>query len=196
MDTTSIERPATRSGRRASQDAAELSGLISLLKEREVLRYLEIGARHGDTFWDVMRALPVGSVGVAVDLPGGAWGKKSSRHSLKECVSELQRLGYRVSGIFGDSTALATRRLVDSRGPYDAILIDGDHRYDGVKADWQHYGELAPIIAFHDIVGSEQRDAVGNPVEVPQLWSEIAPLHEHRTFVSPGSKMGIGAILR
>jgi hypothetical protein len=71
----------TRSGRPPSQIEAELSGFIGLLQERNVRRYLEIGARHGDTFHEVMRSLPVGSVGVAVDLPGGLWGHVKSRRA-------------------------------------------------------------------------------------------------------------------
>ncbi len=27
-------------------------------------------------------------------------------------------------------------------GPYDVIVIDGDHSYDGVKADFERYAEM------------------------------------------------------
>src|SRR5690606_15397754 len=63
----------TFSGRQASQDEAELTGFLRLLQDRGVRRYLEVGARHGDTFHYLMTGLPVGSVGVAVDLPGALW---------------------------------------------------------------------------------------------------------------------------
>lgn len=188
----------TRSGRRASQSEYELSSLIALFAETKVRSYLEIGARHGDTFYDVMRSLPVGSKGVAVDLPGGNWGKDSSRHALKECCEDLCSQGYECSYLFGDSKTAATIRLVVGRGPYDAILIDGDHTYEGVSADWQNYRNLAPIVAFHDIDGEGQRsnDAKSLLVEVPRLWREIREGRRHVEFIEANNPrpMGIGVV--
>src|SRR5262245_50206280 len=108
----------TFSGRRASQSEYELGALIELLRAQSVTRYLEVGARHGDTFYDVMRSLPRGSYGVALDLPGGNWGKDSSRTSLVKAVAALNRQGYRCSTLFGDSTTAATLAIVTKRGPY------------------------------------------------------------------------------
>jgi hypothetical protein len=188
----------TFSGRRASQNEFELRAFIDLLNERGVTRYAEIGARHGDTFWSVMTSLPVGSVGVAVDLPGGLWGTEKSRLSLERAVADLVSRGYKATCLFGDSQTEATRRIVRGRGPYDAILIDGDHSLAGVTRDWQLYGELAPLIAFHDIVGTGEIEKVhGSPVEVPILWQSILRTGaETREFVAPDSAMGIGVVLR
>lgn len=187
----------TRSGRRPSQNEFELRSFIALMQARQVTRYLEIGARHGDTFFEVMMSLPKGSKGVAVDLPGGRWGTDKSRRSLEDTCSDLRRRGYDVRCIFGDSTSTGIRQLVMVEGPYDAALIDGDHRYDGVKADWENYSQFAPLIAFHDIVGEGQAEKVhGNPVEVPRLWAELKAKHDHVEFVDDGSKMGIGCILK
>jgi hypothetical protein len=186
----------TRSGRPPSQIEAELSGFIGLLQERNVRRYLEIGARHGDTFHEVMRSLPVGSVGVAVDLPGGLWGPVKSRRALESAVADLNARGYRCSTLFGDSQTAATRRLVVGRGPYDAVLIDGDHTLPGVTKDWDAYGTLAPLVAFHDIVGTgcaEKRH--GRPVEVPILWERLKAERAVQEFVAPGSRMGIGVVV-
>lgn len=187
----------TRSGRRASQNEFELRSFIDLLLARQVRSYLEIGARHGDTFYDVMSALPVGSKGVALDLPGGMWGTEKSKQPLVGAIEDLCAEGYDVKAIFGDSRSSSVRQLVMIDGPYDAILIDGDHRYDGVKADWQNYHRMAPLVAFHDIVGDGQAEKVhGNPVEVPRLWAELKAEHEHVEFVDEASAMGIGCILR
>lgn len=184
----------TFSGRNPSQDEGELRGFISLLKEEGVTRYLEIGSRHGDTFHEVMMNLPAGSVGVAVDLPGGLWGKAGSVKSLRAAAEDLRRRGYVVHVILGDSAAAPIISAVSDLGPFDAILIDGDHRYDGVKADWDNYRDLGRLIAFHDIVGEGQCEKLhNNPVEVPRLWREITAAHELTIeFISPESKMGIG----
>jgi hypothetical protein len=185
----------TFSGRPPSQNEQELRGFISLLRDRGVKRYLEIGSRHGDTFHEVMLSLPTGSTGVAVDLPGGLWGTSKSRNALLCAVADLNARGYRCSALFGDSQTEATKRLIVGRGPYDAILIDGDHTLAGVTRDWQLYGQMAPIVAFHDIVGTGQREKVhGREVEVPILWDRLKAAHDVREFVAEGSAMGIGAV--
>lgn len=187
----------TFSGRRASQDEFELRSFIAFLQERGVRRYLEIGARHGDTFHEVVCSLPPGSTAVAVDLPGGLWGTEKSRAHLEHAVADLVARGYKASCLFGDSQTDATKRLIVGRGPYDAILIDGDHTLAGVTRDWALYGDMAPLVAFHDIVGTGQAERVhGSPVEVPILWDAIVRSGaDVREFVAPDSKMGIGAVL-
>lgn len=184
--------PGTFSGRRASQSEFELCSFTHYLREHEVTRYLEIGARHGDTFHHVMTSLPAGSSGVAVDLPGGLWGASTTEASLARVIEDLRSRGYLVEMIIGDSTAASVVEQVASRGTYDAILIDGDHSYSGVRSDFLNYQHMSDIIAFHDIVGVDQAERVhNNPVEVPQLWSEIK--HAGCTeFVADGSTMGIG----
>jgi hypothetical protein len=188
----------TFSGRRPSQDEFELRSFIELLQSRGVTRYLEIGARHGDTFHEVMISLPAGSVGVAVDLPGALWGTEASRAHLERAVSDLCTRGYRASCLFGDSQTEATKRLIVGRGPYDAALVDGDHTLEGVTRDWQLYADIAPAVAFHDIVGTGEREKVqGRPVEVPLLWQSIrASGVTVAEYIAPRSRMGIGVVLR
>jgi len=188
----------TFSGRRASQRADELLPFIELLRDRGVRRYLEIGARHGDTFHHIMRALPKQSYGVAVDLGGGAWGTPASVPHLRRATEDLVRRGYRIDVVLGDSCTKRVRDQVEECGPFDAVLIDGDHRYSGVSADWNFYGQLAPIVAFHDISGEGEttKDGQALPVEVPRLWHELKPHFNCVEFVGAESTMGIGVILR
>ena len=179
----------TRSGRLASQQPRELARFIAILCEAGARSYLEVGARHGDTFFEIVRSLPVGSTAVAIDLPNGPWGG-NSRESLVSCIDELRGLGYNASAVFGDS------RLVSVDGNFDAVLIDGDHRYDGAKADWLRFGG-APIVAFHDIDG-EGLDCGGMPIEVPRLWRELKGQFRHEEIIAPDDdrRMGIGVIFR
>jgi hypothetical protein len=186
----------TFSGRRASQDEGELRGFIDLLQLHQVTRYLEIGARHGDTFHEVMINLPVGSYGLAIDLPGGLWGRASTCSSLQAAAADLRAKGYLVDVILGDSTSAEVITSAKLRAPYGGVLIDGDHRYEGVKKDYLNYGLMAPLVAFHDIVGVGEREKVyGNPVEVPQFWADLKRQCQGCIeFVSPGSRMGIGVV--
>lgn len=167
------------------------------MKAEGVRSYLEIGARHGDTFFDVMVSLPVGARGVALDLPGGNWGTSKSANTLTVACDCLIGQGCDVKMILGNSRDPAVHARVAAAGPFDAVLIDGDHLYDGVAADWRNYGPMARIVAFHDIAGDGQvtKDGRAIPVEVPRLWAELKPTRRHVEFVAPGSKMGIGVLL-
>jgi hypothetical protein len=133
------------------QRADALLPLIELFRDRGVRRCREIGARHGDTFHHVMCSLPKRSFGVAVDLGGGAWGTPTSVPHLRRAAEDLVRKGYRIDVILRDSNSHEVRAKVRECRPSDAVLIDGDHRYAGVSADWHFYGQLAPIVAFHYI---------------------------------------------
>lgn len=190
-----INRPATFSGRRASMETAEFNGLCKLLASDNVRVYGEIGAREGDTFHAVMSSLPIGSKGVALDYPGGHWGHKGSRRQLELAIADLNAKGYDASCMFGDSKTAACIRQFAARGPYDAIFIDGDHRLEGVTADWNNYRKLARIVAFHDIDGAGQADKKGATVDVPILWARVKEKGLRTVeFVTAGSHMGIGAV--
>lgn len=186
----------TRSGRRASQNEFELNSFIALLAARDVRNYCEIGARHGDTFFSVVTSLPIGSRGVAVDLPGGLWGTYKSQQSLEQACAELREMGYVIDLVLGDSQQVETQQQIAQHGRFGAMLIDGDHTLQGVTNDWNLYRDMAPLIAFHDIVGTGQVERVGGrPVEVPIFWDSIKKDFEHREFVDADSKMGIGVLL-
>ena len=87
----------------AAQDPAEIATFCDLLKREGVGSYLEIGSKFGGSLWRAATALPVGSLIVSVDMPGGTKAWKESEASLKACHAELQRLGYRTHAIWGDS---------------------------------------------------------------------------------------------
>lgn len=177
----------TRSGRLASQQPRELARFIQILKNRGVQSYLEVGVRHGDTFFEVVRSLPEGSRAVAIDLPNGPWGGNSRRY-LESAVDELCAIGYNASAIFGDSHEVVVH------GRFDAVLIDGDHRYEGVKSDFGRFGN-ATIVAFHDIDG-EGIMCGGMPVEVPRFWREVKQGRQFEEIIDPSDdrRMGIGVI--
>lgn len=185
----------TFSGNKPSQDWRELLAFAHLASEHT--SYLEVGARFGDSFYEVVRAMQVGSRAVAVDLPESAWGRARSLDSLKKCAKALRGMGYDVHLIIGDSRSPETIAKVEALGPFGIGLIDGDHRYEGVKADFENYGPMCATVGFHDIVGDGQRDRRrGLAVEVPRLWAELKQgPRVWKEFVTPGSKMGIGVLL-
>lgn len=192
----------TFSGRNASQLASEITGLLELMRETECKRYLEIGARHGDTFHWLVSGLPLLDTAIAVDLPGGPWGTVRSVDSLKRAVinlSESHRVyPLTVEALIGSSQSEDIISACQAFAPFDMVLIDGDHRYLPVKQDWEVYSRMARYIAFHDIVGDGQtsHDIKRMPVEVPRLWKELREEYSpnYWEFIAPGSGMGIGVI--
>lgn len=189
----------TFSGKNASQIPVEFNAFLQLLRDEGVTSYLEVGARHGDTFHSVMSALPVGSEGMAIDLPAGAWGARGTGEYLQEACLDLANRGYVVHSKLGDSHAKEIQLRVAEFAPYDCILIDADHRYEPVKQDWLDYRKFATkLVAFHDIDGEGvcQRQSQ-LPVEVPRLWNELKTKYRHVEFIErPRSDrpMGIGVL--
>jgi dihydrofolate reductase len=67
------------------------------------------------------------------------------------------------------------RRVRDFCGSFDLILIDGDHRYAGVKRDFELYRELLSergVILFHD-VDPDHAFKGGAGGDVARFWSEL-----------------------
>ena len=81
----------------------------------------------------------------------------------------------------------------------DLLFIDGDHSYEGARADLLDYRELVRpggLIAFHDIV-PDNAGGTGNSGGVPILWREIRGSYGKRwEFVRDWNQdgMGIGVV--
>jgi hypothetical protein len=100
-------------------------------------------------------------------------------------------MGYDIHVLLGDSQDPEIIDRVKALGPYDCALLDGDHRYQGIKTDFEAYAPLCGEVALHDIVGEGQRHSEGVHVEVPRFWQEIRTPNSVE-YVAEGSKMGIG----
>jgi predicted O-methyltransferase YrrM len=181
------------SGDRALQIGSEIAWLAARLKRRGVHRFLEIGSCNGDGLHDLAAGIAAGGRILAVDLPEGPWGRKGSAARLLHCVETLRRRGFDAHAIFGDSHDPAVIHLVKSFGPYDAVLIDGDHSLAGAGADSETYGRPAPMVAFHDIAWRRARP-VGRPIEVPALWRRLAACHPHESRIDRPGDCGIGIL--
>jgi predicted O-methyltransferase YrrM len=89
------------------------------------------------------------------------------------------------------------RSVRDLEGAVDLLFIDGDHGYDGVRADFENYAPLVKpggLIAFHDIVPH-----VDPSCQVDRLWNKLRNVYETREFVDSdddvnGGWAGIGVI--
>jgi hypothetical protein len=62
----------------------------------------------------------------------------------------------------------------DLRGqPFDFCFIDGDHRYESVRSDYECVGQYARICAFHDIIRPAVAPSRSEVNGVPRFWQEL-----------------------
>ena len=172
------------------QNMGELGPMLALVRGKHSV--LEIGSNFGGTFRRMGAELAPNSLMVSVDLPVDSTPKfLNPVGTLKlNCQKLADTYGHRVELLIADSHDQETVDKVRSFGPYDFVFIDGDHSYDGVKADWTNYGPMGKVIGFHDIAG---------PVEgCVKFWQELkaAKLFNTEEFVFPNSGMGIGIVHR
>lgn len=169
--------------RRVPHHPKELLHLMQVCSGKESV--LEIGSRYGDTLR--MMASMVSKRVVSIDLPNEPpWGN-DSQAELERTVKNLKET-IDTHLFIGDSTDPKIVKEVKTLGPFDVVFIDGDHRYEGVKQDWENYGHLGDIVIFHDITQPQPKER--QEMGVWRLWAEIQGIkHE---FIGDGSKMGLG----
>jgi predicted O-methyltransferase YrrM len=175
-----------------NQDAAELAEFCDLVRGLNARRYLEIGSRNGDSFYAVMTAIGGGGIGLAIDLSENS----SARENLTATVNRLRADGVEAFAAFGNSGSPEIIATARGMAPFDLILIDADHRYEGVRHDFETYGGMAPVVAFHDVAAPDGHMSDHQPNGVGRFWREIKDRYQHREIVTQGSNMGLGILFR
>lgn len=188
----------------AIQKLGELVPLIRLLREREPSRtVVEIGSAKGGTFWLWCQLAAEDATLVSIDLPGGDLGgvdmelvrqTGADRYGKRnlERMAGYARPGQTVRFIQADSQTEQTRnRLLASLDgrPVDLLVVDGDHRYEGVKRDWELYSPLVDgLVVFHDILPHSRGGS-----EVDRLWAEVRAGRDVLEFSVPDEDWGWGS---
>lgn len=178
---------------RPLQVRSEITSFVTLVHELRPSRCLEIGTANGGTLFLLCRSSAPDAHIMSVDLPGGWFGggypawKKRLYHAfaLPSQRLELFRVDSHAPGTF---TAIR-HRLAGER--LDVLFLDGDHTYDGVKADFGVYSSLVRpggIIAFHDIVPNP----LDADCQVFRFWQEIRRAFRHQEFVEDQNQAGKG----
>ena len=180
------------------QDRTEMQRFIRLIQKNKVESYLEIGSKNGGSLWTIGNTLPKGARIISVDLPHGDHSFKNTLPNLRECVDALCKRGYDAQLFVGDSTDQTIVDQVKALGPYDLVFIDANHTVPYIWKDWQNYGPLCRLVAFHDISFSRPGGmAPGKkPVEVPQVWNEIKKDYEFVEIRNCPMDNGIGILAR
>jgi predicted O-methyltransferase YrrM len=175
------------------QVRSEITGLLQILANDPPKRVLEIGTGRGGTLFLLSRVARSEAVLASVDLPGGAFGA-TYRAESNVLLRALARSGQTLRIIRADSHSPATLARVQhvfDNHPIDLLLIDGDHRYEGVRADFAMYSPLVRPggrIVFHDIVPASAEHVGG----VPQFWEEVKHLNGSQELVHAWDQPGFG----
>jgi predicted O-methyltransferase YrrM len=175
------------------QVRSEIEALVSFVSVHNPRVAGEIGTRDGGNTFLFMHALSHVERYVGMDL--------AVRNRQKLLAS--RRRGQRAQLFSGNSQTTEMRDRVRQylEGDlFDFLFIDGDHRYEGVKADFLNYRSLVRpggLIAFHDIVkGQATSEEMGGgnvwAGGVPRFWQELKPSYEHREFVENREQTGFG----
>jgi len=174
---------AARYEHNAIQKHQELAGFLAIVADLDPLNIVvEVGAYAGGTLWAWQQLGDVRVIGV--DLPPAG----------VDTGPQLNDLGMTI--ICGDSHDPATvdQLLVELAGePIDMLFIDGDHTYEGVKADYELYSPLVRpggIIGFHDISPHAHMPYI----EVDKFWHSLLGDKEEIIYRYGGDWGGIGVI--
>jgi predicted O-methyltransferase YrrM len=175
------------------QKVTELAPLLALLAQRRPVTVVEIGTYRGGSFYALCRvAAPDGTL-VSVDLPGGLFGGGYTEEELRDLRGyglPRQSLHFLAADSHEASTRDAVVACLNDRA-IDFLMIDGDHRYEGVRRDFELYSPLVGtggLIAFHDILPHPQTPLC----QVDALWNEVKGGYRHAEFVDPSEDWGVG----
>lgn len=170
-----------------AQNDEEFEWLLSHMDG--VRSVLEVGSRFGESLYRIAKRLKPGAKILGVDLPNADDNPMDSERALRIKCAEIRQMGHTADVLFGDSHDPAIVAAVQQYGPYDFVFIDGDHTESGVRKDWENYGHLGKMVAFHDI-------ATPAPCYVRSLWEELKTKYETREFKSSTMYLGIGVLFR
>lgn len=137
--------PSLGKGLRCWQYPNQFGEYLARLSRYPVRSYLEIGVQHGGTFIVTVEYLerfrPVDTaVGIDLTRPPGLIRYAQGRDNV-----EFVRV---------DSASRRFRQLLARLGPFDLVLIDGDHSLEACQRDLHTVLPYANMVALHDIVDS------------------------------------------
>jgi predicted O-methyltransferase YrrM len=178
----------------AVQRHSEIAGLLKILKQNPPRYVCEIGTASGGSLFLLAQVSRPDALLISIDL-----GLSFERCLIHTRFATRQQ---KIISLRADSRAPDTLNRVPSllRGQaLDLLFIDGDHSYDGVKADFTNYRPLVRrggLIVFHDIV-RDFDTRYGKPTGhytggVPAFWQEIKPQHKTSELIEDTEQDGFG----
>ena len=177
----------------ATQKISEFAPLLQLLKRRKLKSVVEIGTAQGGTLYAWCKIAHPDALIISIDLPGGPFGGGYTLNDVKK-FRKYKRKNQKLYFLRKDSHKQETKNkligILDGR-KIDFLFIDGDHRYRGVKKDFQLYSSLVKhngLIVFHDILYHPKVPAC----KVEKFWNEMKGKYKNREFIDKEDDRGWG----
>jgi cephalosporin hydroxylase len=170
-------------GHGALQKRWELTRLVALVRARRPRVVVEIGVARGGTFWAWCRSAAPDALLIGID-------QRDSERPIDSYALPTQT----VSLLMGDShdPELEARVRAELAGrQIDFLMIDGDHSYEGVIADYLTFAPLVAangLIALHDIIFYPTAPGI------ERLWRDLKISHRHLEFTDRTHSAGWGGI--
>jgi len=180
----------------AIQKRSELRALAAFLADRRLRSVVEIGTAGGGTLWLWTRLAEPDATIVGIDAgaqPPGAPGAPDAVVG----VAAWRWAGRRLVLLRGNSHDRRVRdRCAEAvGGPIDLVFIDGDHSYEGCRADVEMYGPLVRpggLVVLHDILPHPRVAVVSGRSAV----AGTAPAREVAGVRRSTGRSGVGTVGR
>lgn len=144
----------------------QLAEFSVLLSGYDIRSFVEVGTFTGYTFAFLTAYLSRFNrefLAITIDIKD--W------NSVKPVVTSR----YNAQFVMGTSADYAGRE-------FDLCLIDGDHSFDAVSADFERIGRKAKLCAFHDINDKLVGEYPPNNGGVPRFWRQLKAEIKDREF--------------
>ena len=166
------------------QVRSEIEELLHIVREKRPKVVVEIGTATGGTLFLLCRNVAQDALILSIDLRKGRFGNGyplAKAPLYKSFATGRQKVALiRGNSHLEETERKAKKILMDRKVEF--MFIDGDHTYEGVKADFQMYSKLvAPggVVAFHDI--AEHPAETG--CDVSRFWNEIKGCYRHTEII-------------
>lgn len=176
------------------QHEGELQEFLEIYKEMQPKNIAEIGSFYGGTLWFFLKNNPNIEKLIVIDMPippsDGRYNEMvAAKSQWQQWIPEFTQF-QNYEGNSHDNNLIATVHDNNIYNDIDMLHIDGDHTYEGVKADFENFKSLVKkggMIVFHDISGIP---------DVAQFWNEVKTQYSEtfREIIHEGG-WGIGMII-
>jgi len=181
-----------------AQVRSEIIQLTELIAQSRPKTVLEIGTAQGGTLFLWCRVSDPQATIISIDLPGGIHGG-GYPYWKSWIYKRFPLAGQKLQLLRGDShhakMLAQLKSILPGDGKVDFLFIDGDHTYEGVKADFEMYAPLVRPggrVVFHDIC----KHAEAMNCQVDRFWQEIKTERQFSELVDNWNQgtCGIGVI--